>query len=57
MFIIGLNPIKGYGSMCGDKWLYPLGFMIMIGVQLINIITMMIGLKNKHVLEVKGKDV
>ena len=57
MFLIGLNPIKGYGSMCGDKWLYPLGFMIMIGVQLINIITMMIGLKNKHVLEVKGKDV
>lgn len=57
MFLIGLNPIKGYGSMCGDKWLYPLGFMIMVCFQILIMIMLLRILRTKEVLKVKGKDV
>jgi hypothetical protein len=57
MFLIGLNPIKGYGSLCDNKMLYPLGFMFMIAFQLIVIILILYALKKKGSMSIKGKDV
>ena len=56
MFLIGLNPIRGYGSLCDQKIVYPLGFMIMIFFQLLQVILLLIGLGSK-MLQIKGKEV
>jgi hypothetical protein len=57
MFINGLNPSRGYGSLCDEKILYPLGFMFMIGLQLFNICLVFHVLKNRGILSIKGSDV
>ena len=54
--LVGLIPIKGYGSLCSERLIYPLSFLFLSILHLVIIFMIRCSIKNEELLQITNDD-
>jgi hypothetical protein len=54
--LVGLIPVKGVGSLCSDRFIYPLSFFFLSILHLVIIFLIRSSIKNEELLQITNDE-